>query len=496
MHGRKVALAKPGADAFDNPETRQGDRRRRMSIETISLPAPSHRPQRRTTSGRVRLQTLLAIRWVAVVGQAGSLLFVEFVLGYELYLLPTILTVGALAVATLWPQVRRKSSARLTDRESALYFAFDMVQLSVLLGLTGGLHNPFSLLLLAPVTVSAAALSYRSTLGLTALAITCINALAFFHLPLPWPADSAFTLPPVFVLGLALALGLAAVFISIYVFKVAEESRRVADALMAAQSALDREQRISSVGALAAAAAHELGSPLGTISLIAKELSRDLPADSPYRGDAELLLSQADRCRQILAEIAARPEESSKDHFHVLPAPLLIEVAAEPFLRPSVALRIEAVPDAGERQPPLLQRRPEIMHGLGNLLQNAIEFAKEEVRVAIAWNRAEISITISDDGSGFPPDLLARLGDPYVSASASPGKLPAKLAGRYGAGRGQAAAKSERKGDHMGLGIFIAQNLLERVGGHVQFGNNQYGGAEVKVVWPRGAIDGEAPGGQ
>src|SRR5690606_15086075 len=152
-------------------------------------------------------------------------------------------------------------------RESALYFAFDMVQLSVLLGLTGGLHNPFSLLLLAPVTVSAAALSYRSTLGLTALAITCINTLAFFHLPLPWPKDSLFTLPPLFVLGLAIALGLAAVFISIYVFKVAEESRRVTDALMAAQSALDREQRISSLGALAAAAAHELGSPLGTISL-------------------------------------------------------------------------------------------------------------------------------------------------------------------------------------------------------------------------------------
>jgi two-component system sensor histidine kinase RegB len=469
-------------------------------MTTETFPAPATRPrqmERRSVRGRVRLQTLLAIRWVAVAGQAGSLLFVDLVLGYPIPLLPAILAVAALAVATLVPQLRRKSSARLTDRDSALYFAFDMVQLSVLLGLTGGLHNPFSLLLLAPVTVSAAALSYRSTLGLTALAITCINVLAFFHLPLPWPAESLFSLPPVFVLGLAIALGLAAVFISIYVFKVAEESRRVADALMAAQSALDREQRISSVGALAAAAAHELGSPLGTISLIAKELTRDLPADSPYRADAELLLSQAERCRLILAEIAARPEESSKDHFHVLPAPLLIEVAAEPFLRPSVALRIETVPDSGERQPPLLPRRPEIMHGLGNLLQNAIEFAKEEVRVAIAWNRAEISITISDDGSGFPPDLLARLGDPYVSASAPyggklAGRFGGKLVARDGTHRQGGEAKAERKGDHMGLGIFIAQNLLERVGGHVQFSNNAFGGAEVTVVWPRNAFEGGA----
>lgn len=438
--------------------------------------------------GRVRLRTLLAIRWVAVVGQAGSLLFVDLFLGYPIPLIPAILVVAALAIATFVPQVRRKSNARLTDRESALYFAFDMVQLTVLLSLTGGLHNPFSLLLLAPVTVSAAALSFRSTLGLTALAITCINVLALFHLPLPWP-QTHFDLPPIFVFGLAIALGLAAVFISVYVFQVAEEARRVSDALMAVQSALDREQRISSVGALAAAAAHELGSPLGTISLIAKELTRDLPADSPYRPDAELLLSQADRCRLILAEIAARPEQSSKDHFHVLPAPLLVEVAAEPFLRPSVALRIEGQGEQGEQDPPLMPRRPEIMHGLGNLLQNAIEFAKEEVQVAIRWTRAELSVTISDDGIGFPPDLLDRLGDPYISAAL--GRYGGKLVGRGGAAAGN-RQNGRRTGDHMGLGIFIAQNLLERSGGNVQFSNNDFGGAEVKVVWPRSALTADA----
>ena len=465
-----------------------------ISSPQASVPDPGWpRAFRRPARGRVRLRTLLAIRWVAVVGQASSLLFVNLVLGYPIPLVPAAVAVAALAIATLVPQLRRKSSARLNDRESALYFAFDMVQLSVLLGLTGGLHNPFSLLLLAPVTVSAAALSFRSTLGLTALSITCINILALFHLPLPWP-ESAFDLPPIFVFGLAIALALAAVFISVYVFKVAEESRRVADALMAVQSALDREQRISSVGALAAAAAHELGSPLGTISLIAKELTRDLPADSPYRPDAELLLSQAERCRHILAEIAARPEQSTKDHFHVLAAPLLVELAAEPFLRPSVALRIEAKSLGGEHEPPVMPRRPEIMHGLGNLLQNAIEFAKEEVQVVIAWSREELSITITDDGVGFPPDLLDRLGDPYISAAL--GRYGGKLGRRGLVARATGTAgvrkPDRRQGDHMGLGIFIAQNLLERSGGNVQFGNNDFGGAEVKVVWPRSALNSEA----
>ena len=444
---------------------------------------PDLKPARRPARGQVRLRTLLAIRWVAVAGQVASVLFVNIVLGYPIALAPAGLAIAALAIATLVPQLRRKANARLTDRESALYFAFDMVQLTVLLGLTGGLHNPFSLLLLAPVTVSAAALSYRSTLGLTALAITCVNILALFHLPLPWPGG-VFDLPPIFVFGLAIALGLAVVFISIYVFKVAQESRRVTDALMAVQSALDTEQRINSVGALAAAAAHELGSPLGTISLIAKELTRDLPADSPYRADAELLLSQADRCRQILAEIAARPEQSSKDHFHVLAAPLIVELAAEPFLRPSVGLRIEAKSEGGEQDPPVMPRRPEIMHGLGNLLQNAIEFAKEEVQVVISWSRTELAITITDDGQGFPQELLARLGDPYISAAL--GRYAGKLV--RGAVGGPKSAPDRRQGDHMGLGIFIAQNLLERSGGNVHFGNNEFGGAEVKVIWPRSAL--------
>lgn len=421
--------------------------------------------------GRIRLRTIVFIRWIAVAGQLSTLLFVHFGMGYPLPLLGSLVTVAALAAVTAGAQVRRSASHRLTDRESALYFAFDMVQLSVLLFLTGGLNNPFAILILAPVTVSATTLSYRSTLGLAALAITCINVLALYHLPLPW-SEEGYALAPNFVWGFTISLGLAVIFITSYVYRVAQETRRLSDALAAAQAALDREQSLSSLGALAAAAAHELGSPLGTISLVSRELQRELEADDPIRADIDLLVSQSARCREILAELSRRPEEQHPDHFNAMPAPLLIELAAESHRRPEVVLRIEEQADPADPVTPLLPRRPELIHGLGNLLQNAIEFAREEVKVTIAWNAAEIGITISDDGKGFPKELLDRLGDPYLSSGTDLKKT------------------TERKGDHMGLGIFIAQQLIERSGGAVSFGNNSYGGAEVIATWPRSAFEG------
>jgi two-component system sensor histidine kinase RegB len=438
-----------------------------LSTSDRNAVRPKRLPRQR---GRIRLRTIVFIRWIAVAGQLSTLLVVHFGMGYALPLGWALATVAALAAVTAGAQIRRSASHRLTDRESALYFAFDLVQLSVLLFLTGGLNNPFAILILAPVTVSGTTLSFRSTLGLLALAITCINLLAFFHQPLPWSGEG-YQLAPNFVLGFTISLVLAVIFITSYVYRVAQETRRLSDALAAAQAALDREQSLSSLGALAAAAAHELGSPLGTISLVSRELQRELELDDPIRADIDLLVSQSARCREILAELSRRPEEQQADHFNAMPAPLLIELAAESHRRPEVALRIEEHADP-TGPAPRLPRRPELIHGLGNLLQNAIEFAREEVKVTIAWNAAEISITISDDGKGFPRELLDRLGDPYLSSGADLKKA------------------AERKGDHMGLGIFIAQQLIERSGGSVSFDNNAYGGAEVIATWPRNAFEG------
>jgi two-component system, sensor histidine kinase RegB len=401
----------------------------------MAVTIDSARPTQTTTmaGGRVRLRTLIVIRWVAIIGQALALLVVNFGFGYPVPLLAALATVAVSAVINFWAAIGRRSPERLGDRAAAIYLAYDLLQLGVLLYLTGGLHNPFAVLVLAPVIISATVLSRVSTMTLSVLAVVIVTVLALFHLPLPW-ADQSFALAPLFIFGLALALCLSVVFIAGYVFSVAEEARRMSGALAASYLALDREQRVSALGALAAAAAHRLGSPLGTIAVIAKELARDLPQDSPHRADVDLLLSESERCRTILTELSTRPEAG--EPLQRMPLAALVETAAAPYRAERVRLIIDAGPDVGSdaaRHPaPQAPHSPELIHGLGNLLQNAIEFARSEVRVTVRWSDRRIS-----------------------------------------------------------LGVFIAQTLLGRTGAQLSFGNGQDGGAEVTIVWNRAALESE-----
>ncbi len=416
--------------------------------------------------GRVRLRTLIAIRWAAVAGQAAALLVVHYGLLFPLPLVPALLCVLASAVFNLWVQ-RGRGRTWLGDRDAALTLAYDLVQLGGLIYLTGGLQNPFSVLILAPVTVSATVLSRRSTLWLTALAVVIVSLLAVIHEPLPWP-DPNFRMEPIYVFAAWVALVLAAIFIAAYVWSVAEEARRMSDALAATQMALDREHRLSALGALAAAAAHELGTPLATIAVAAKELAREAPTGSPLAEDATLILSQSDRCREILARLARRPEMTGPDHplLH-RPLSLIVAAAAEPhrMAAPAVALEIGSSGDPADE--PRLEDRPALLHGLGNLIQNALQFATRRVEVEIAWDDREVAIVIRDDGPGFPPDILDQIGDPYLSLRAE-------------AGEGTV---------HMGLGIFIAETLLQRTGAVLRFSNPPQGGAEVAVRWKRATLE-------
>src|SRR5262245_20701890 len=366
--------------------------------------------------GRVRLRTLILIRWVAIAGQLTALLVVHFGLGYRVPLAATLATVGVSVVVNIWATVGRRSPERLGDRAAAYYLAYDLLQLGVLLYLTGGLHNPFAVLILAPVIVSGTVLSRFSTIALSVLALVTIVVLAFDHLPLPW-ANGTFDLAPLFIFGLATALALSVVFIAGYVFSLAEEARRMSGALAASYMALDREQRLSALGALAAAAAHRLGSPLGTIAVVSKELARERPSDSPHRADVALLLSQSERCRTILAELSTRPETG--EPLQRMPLAALVETAAAPYRAQHIRVIVDSQPDAGAENAgkldPQAPHSPELVHGLGNLLQNAIEFARSEVRVIVRWNDRHVRLVIRDDGPGFDPGLLDHLGEPYLS---------------------------------------------------------------------------------
>lgn len=412
-----------------------------------------------STARKLPLRIVLFLRWIAVAGQMIAVLVAGPVLGYPLPITPLLITIGALALVTFLSQ--RSGRTGLNDTQSILHFTFDIAQLTVLLLLTGGLTNPFAILILAPVTVAAAILSYRSIIILSIFTIIASIILAFFHAHLL--PTYFFLQPNHYIVGLAVALILAIIFIATYIFLVAEEARRLSNALNLANNALVREQKLASLGALAAAAAHELGSPLGTIAIAAKELSKSLPDHHPARADADLLLRESTRCKDILAELAAHPESASKDHFALIPARALIELAAAPYARPNIQLEIgETDPDTNLSSL-LLPRRPEIVHGLENILHNALEAAHSLVMVVVSRDDEKISLSIEDDGPGFPPDMLARIGEPYLTSPV-------------------------RKENHMGLGIFIAQHLILQSGGGITFANRPQGGARITMTWPKEII--------
>jgi two-component system, sensor histidine kinase RegB len=413
-------------------------------------------------SGRISLRTLVPIRWVAIAGQALAILTVHYGLDFHLALVPALTVVAASALLNVVLIVRRQVARELSELSAELCLGYDILQLAILLYLTGGLQNPFSILILAPVTVAATILSRRPVIALSILAVAAISMLALWHFPLPWRAGTVM-FPPEIVFGIWTALVLATLFIAGYTWSVAQDARRLRDAVAATQLALAREQRVSAVGALAAAAAHELGSPLATIAVVAKELVRELPLDSPHAEDAALLLSQSERCSRILAELSQRPEEDGGSPYTRLSMSALVEAAGVPHGERGIRL-IFATTGSPEEDEPQVRRSPEIMHGLNNLIQNAVQFARREVTVTTFWDARRVTVEITDDGPGFMLHLLGRLGEPYLSTRAG------------GA-------------DHMGLGIFIAQSLLERSGARLTFENLEEGGAHVAISWSRANLE-------
>jgi two-component system sensor histidine kinase RegB len=420
-------------------------------------------PAAMDATGRVRLRTLVYIRWIAVLGQLLTLMVVRYGLGFELPFGICMAVIAISAALNIAITLRRPLGDHLTDRVAAQYLAYDILQLTVLLFLTGGLQNPFSVLILSPVVVSATVLPRASTIALGLLSGAAITLLALWHLPFPWHPGQGFELPDVYVMGIWEALELGVVFIAAYAGSVSEEARRMSDALAATQMALAREQRMSALGALAAAAAHELGSPLATIAVTAKEMARVAPQSGPLADDIALLIEQSNRCRDILAELARDPEADGGSPFARLPITALVEAAAEPHMGSHAEILFEHRPGQEDGPPPIIGRSPEILHGLGNLIQNAAQFAADQVVVSSGWDRERVTVTVTDDGPGFPSHLLDRLGEPYLS--------------------------SRGEGGHMGLGIFIASTLLKRTGATLSFYNGEGGGARVEVRWLRAAIE-------
>jgi len=415
-------------------------------------------------TSRVRLRTLILLRWLAIFGQTVAILFARYGLEVDFPFTVALTAIGASVALNMVLIAARPVQHLAREWEAAAQLGYDVVQLAVLLALTGGLQNPFVFLFVAPVAVSATVLRPAITAVLAALTFLCVGAISVWRLPLPWPSEPGFEPPQLYEMGVAAAVLVGLGFTSVYAWRVAAEEERLNVALAAVQAVLAREQKLSALGSLAAAAAHELGTPLATIHLVAKELARDLPEDDPRGEDMRLIASQSERCRAILAQLAARREESDAMHARARIEALIAEIV-EPHRGLGAEIRVKFHGEGAIE----VRRLPEIVHALGAFVENAVGFAAAEVEIAARWDSEHVEITVNDDGPGFAPGVLGRLGEPYLTE---------REAGAAGG---------------LGLGFFIAKTLIERTGARLEAGNRPAPrqGAFVCARWPRGDI--EAP---
>ncbi len=433
--------------------------------------------------GRVRLRTLSNLRWLAIAGQSATLFIVYSGLGYSLPLWRCIGVIAASALLNVLLTIRYEASHRLTNREATVHLAYDVLQLAALLYLTGGIANPFALMFLAPVVIAAATLNLGNTLILGGVAFFAISLIAVVHEPLPWAPNETLRLPPLYVGGIWASLVIGIGFTSIYAWRIASESARMSAGLAATQLALAREKRLASIGALATAAAHELGTPLGTIAVVARELERAMPPNSPEVEDMRLLRAEAERCRNILTTLA-RPERSVIEATQRMPLGAVLDDIASDYRGEDLDIRIET--EGGRGAEPKIWRVPELIHGLGNFIANAADFADALVVVRAGWSDGDLRLSVEDDGPGFSPEILERIGEPYVTSRP----------GSYALGETELEPSEAFSGQQgMGLGFFIAKTLIEQTGGRVLAQNKPQGGAIVSMRWPKGAIDGEKPPG-
>lgn len=440
----------------------------------------------------LRTRTLILLRWLAIVGQLGAIILATRVLEINLRLDLCATALGISVAFNIVATVIFPANSRLSEKGAVLTLMFDLLQLAFLVSLAGGLSNPFVFLMLAPVTISAAALTLRATILIGLVFVSLISILVRLYIPLTTQTGELIQLPDLLIYGTWSALVTSGIFLAAYAHRVTEETFSMSEALTATQLALGREHRLTSLGGVVAAAAHELGTPLATIKLVAAELADELESQPHLYDDAKLISEQADRCRDILQDMGRSGKDDT--HLHHAPISAVIEEAAEPHMDRGKIILIRiggALQTAPVQGQPEVPRQPEIIHGLRNLVQNAVDFAAARVWIDIDWDDEELRIHVGDDGLGYPPDLIGKIGDPFVRKRSDKPKSQ--------------SARPEYEG--MGLGLFIAKTLLERSGARLTFANGSETprkkpklplgppefarptGAIVEVVWRRSDIE-------
>lgn len=410
------------------------------------------------------------LRWIALLGQVLAILIVYFGFRFSLPIYLCLMMVAMSALVGVWYALYTRTNPKLSRKKLLMLLIFDVLQLAGLIFLTGGLANPFAVMLIAPVTVSASVLPPRDTTILVAVVVAVASILSVFHNPLPWGdvwgniwgGGTPFALPPLYIIGLWAALVLTTIFVATYAGIMSRQSRRLARGLAEARLTVAREHQMVALGSLATAAAHRLGSPLNTITLIAHDLQRNKGKKNSE--DLRALIDETERCRKILAELNEDAIKLGQENDDPMPACALVSsLIDERFADMQGLITVRGKSDDASPEPMVI-RRPELLQPLETVIDNAGQFTKTKVEVDLRWTAEELVITIDDDGAGIAPSVLAGLGTPYTSS-------------RHGVD------------GHMGLGIFIAMTMVEQIGGSLTLSNRQHGGTRVIMCYPRNKIE-------
>ena len=404
----------------------------------------------------ILLSNLIKIRWIAIFGQFIAIFFVFFILNIQLPFYETLIIVLFSLIINFYSYFEERKNKTISNIKAFLYLLFDTLQLGILLFLTGGIINPFSILILAPVITSASYLPALLTVILSFISIIIIIILSFYFIPLN--LGNNFILPDIYNFGLVASLIITVIFIAIYAYIFASSSRKISNALSVSKLQILNQKKITEVGSLSAATAHELGTPLNTIFLIINDLIKDknLNKDQNITKDILLLKSQAERCKEILQKLSKNPLKLKDKFLDKVKISDLIKINFDKFNKTKKLNLIENF----ENNEPEIIFKDEIMYAFGNIIQNAIRYYEDNVLVELIYQKKNVLIKIENDKSGFPKDILDKLGEPYIS----------------------------KNSEGMGLGIFISKNLIENMGGNIKFYNSKENTAVVEISYDKSIL--------
>ena len=402
-------------------------------------------------------KTLVTLRWIALIGQFAAINIVFFILKLDLPIHATYIIILIGILTNIYLQYRIKAT-QLKDLYSSLFLIFDLFQLGLLLYLTGGIHNPFTFLLIIPAIVSSTFLSMGTTIILGLLTLAVLILITFFHLPLPG-TEEPLKFPEYYLIGIIISISIGLIFLSYFGIRFSGETKKRSEALNELQQTLSKEYELESLGGQAAAAAHSLGTPLATITVVAKELRKEIGESSRHTKDLDLLISQTKRCSEILKQISKK-EITEDKFFSFTEFKILLSEIIESFKETSNKnIELSSSEDNNSCK---IKRSPEIIYGLRNFIGNAIKFAKQNINISLKSNKHLVNILIEDDGPGFPDDIIKILGEPYIKSKSH------EISSKSGTG----------------LGTFLGKTLLERKGAKLDFGKSEkLQGAKVNISW-------------